>query len=103
MLMNSLRRRPHCIGGRSAPAGQTDYAGLPPCYTFVGDGEPFYDETLDYVRNLRAAGVEAKVDVYHTDVHAFDMLYPDEAMSRQAADRFNQHFAYAMEHYDLSR
>ncbi len=30
----------------AAPAWQTDYSNLPPCYTFVGDGEPFFCETV---------------------------------------------------------
>ena len=47
----------------AAPARREDYSGLPPCYTFVGDSEPFYDETLSYVRHLQEAGVEAEVDV----------------------------------------
>ena len=79
----------------AAPAQQTDYAGLPPCYTFVGSGEPFYRETLDYVSALRAAGVEAEADVYPSDVHAFDMLRPDEELSREAIRRFNEHFEKA--------
>lgn len=83
----------------AAPAGQTDYSGLPPCYTFVGDGEPFYDETLAYVKNLRASGIEAEVDIYHTDMHAFDMLKPDDKISLEAAEKFNCRFEYALEHY----
>lgn len=82
----------------AAPVWQEDYAGLPPCYTFVGDGEPFYCETLRYAENLKKAGVEAEVDVYHTDMHAFDMLRDDE-LSREAIDRFENRFAYALEHY----
>ncbi len=82
----------------AAPAWQEDYSGLPPCYTFVGDGEPFYCETLRYVENLKKAGVEAEADVYHTDMHAFDMLRDDD-LSREAIDRFERHFAYALEHY----
>ena len=84
----------------AAPAGQTEYSGLPPCYTFVGDGEPFYSETLEYVKNLQDAGVEAKVDVYHTDVHAFDMLRTD-ALSAEAIAEFERHFEYALDHYCL--
>ncbi|MBQ8161540.1 MAG: alpha/beta hydrolase fold domain-containing protein [Clostridia bacterium] len=80
----------------AAPAWQTDYRGLPPCYTFVGDGEPFYQETLSYVENLRLAGVLAEVDVYHTNVHAFDMLRDDD-LSREAIRTFNRHFEEAME------
>lgn len=83
----------------AAPARQTNYKGLPPAYTFVGNGEPFYSETCTYIENLRKAGVEAELDVYPSDMHAFDMMAPDEPLSKQAAERFNQHFAYAMEHY----
>lgn len=80
----------------AAPALQTDYSGLPPCYTFVGEGEPFCRETLDYVSALKAAGVNAEVDVYPTNVHAFDMLRPDDALSRKAVLRFNEQFKKAL-------
>ena len=81
----------------AAPAQQTDYRNLPPCYTFVGDGEPFYAETLAYAENLRKAGVKAEVDVYPTNVHAFDMMRPEEEISKQAIQTFEEHFAEAME------
>ena len=80
----------------AAPSHRTDHSGLPPCYTFVGDGEPFYRETLDYVSALRAAGVDAEADVYPTDFHAFDMLKPDEELSKEAIRRFNMHFEKAV-------
>lgn len=83
----------------ASPAWQTDYSGLPPCYTFVADEEPFYCETLQYVENLKAAGVEAEVDVYHMDSHAFDMLRPEEEESRRAIRKFEEKFEYALEHY----
>ena len=72
----------------AAPARQTDFQGLPPCYTFVGDGEPFRDEALGYVQALREAGIEAECDVYHTDIHAFDMLCPELEISQRARERF---------------
>lgn len=80
----------------AAPIHQTDYHGLPPCYTFVGEGEPFYAETLQYVESLRAASVPAEVDVYPTDMHAFDMLRPRDAVSREAIQNFEQHFEQAL-------
>jgi acetyl esterase/lipase len=83
----------------AAAARQTDYRNLPPAYTFVGDGEPFYQETLTYIENLKNAGVEASADVYHTDVHAFDILMPEKEISVKAAEKFNEKFAYAMKHY----
>ncbi len=84
----------------AAPAGQTDWRGLPPCYTFVGEGEPFRAETLQYVENLRSAGVPAEADVYPTGIHAFDMLYPEQEVSRQAIAGFHRHFEDAMKQLD---
>lgn len=83
----------------AAPARQTDYSELPPAYTFVGNGEPFYAEACTYIENLRKAGVEAEIDIYNSDMHAFDMLKPDLEISKDAAMKFNKHFEYAMEHY----
>ena len=83
----------------AAAARQKDYSNLPPAYTFVGDGEPFYQETLDFIKNLNDAGVEASVDVYHTDMHAFDMMDQKLDISIKATKKFNEKFAYAKEHY----
>ena len=83
----------------AAASWQTDYSGLPPCYTFVGDGEPFYGETLKYTADLKSAGVEAVLDVYHSNMHAFDMLKPDEEPGITAIERFEDRFQYALEHY----
>ena len=80
----------------AAPARQRDWRGLPPAYTFVCQGEPFYRETLDYVENLKAAGVEAEADVYHTDAHAFDMLWPEREPAPEAIRRFHEKFERAM-------
>lgn len=83
----------------AAPARQTDYTNLPPAYTFVGDGEPFYCETLEYIDNLKKAGVPAEVDVYHSEFHSFDMLTPWKDISKDAKHKFNEHFVYAQQHY----
>ena len=83
----------------AAPARQTDYTGLPPAYTFVCTAEPFYCETLQFIDALKAAGVEAQVDVYDGMYHAFDMSEPDHPVSREAIKRFNEMFTYAKEHY----
>lgn len=83
----------------AAPARAQDVSGLPPAYTFVGDGEPFYVETLHYIEALKSAGIPADVDVYNTDIHAFDMMRPELEISKAAAEKFNRAFAYAREHY----
>lgn len=83
----------------AVPARRTDYSGLPPAYTFVGDSEAFYCETLSYVQALEDAGVSAKVDVYHTGFHAFDMLLPFRKLSREAIKRFEEEYLRAAEIY----
>ena len=83
----------------AAPSRQTDYTGLPPAYTFVGDIEPFYCETLSYIDDLNKAGIEAHVDVYPNCFHAFDMLMPFRKVSKQAAAEFERRYLYAVEHY----
>ena len=79
----------------AAPARQTDYTGLPPAYTFVGEREPFYCETLTYIENLKRAGVPAHVDVYPTSFHAFDMLTPFRPLSRRAIEAFERQYLQA--------
>ena len=58
----------------ASPARCNNYEGMPPCYTFVCDGEPFYAETIKYVDDLNKAGVKAELDVYNGDMHGFDLL-----------------------------
>ena len=87
------------IPAYASPARQTDYSNLPPAYTFVGDREPFYCETLTYIENLKKTGVPAHVDVYPTGFHAFDMLLPFRRISRQAITEFEKQYLYAAEHY----
>lgn len=83
----------------ASPARQTDYSSLPPAYTFVGTAEPFYAETVAFIRNLQSAGVPAEHDTYPEMYHAFDMLAHELEVSRTAIARFEAHFAYAMTHY----
>lgn len=83
----------------ASPAKQTDYSSLPPAYTFVGNREPFFCETLTYIENLRKAGVPGHVDVYPTGFHAFDMLLPFRRISRQTIAAFEKQYQYAAEHY----
>ena len=82
----------------AAPARCADYHGLPPCYTFVGDIEPFYCETVDYVRHLQEAGIRAEVDVYPGWFHAYDLFFPAKKSVREAVARFESQVQYAIEH-----
>ena len=83
----------------AAPARQKEYSNSPPAYTFVGDGEPFYSETVEYIDKLNEAGIYAKIDIYQTNMHAFDMMRPKLPISEKARMKFNNQFEYACEHF----
>ena len=62
------------ISKYASPSKEIDYSNLPPCHTYVLDGEPFYQETIDYINHLKEANVNCKLDIYHGNVHGFDMI-----------------------------
>jgi len=70
----------------------SDFAGLQTCYTFVSKGEPFCEETLTYVKNLTSVGVQASVDIYPGNTHAFDMLFPWLKKSRMAKKKLFDYY-----------
>ncbi len=82
-----------------APARETDYSGLPPVITFVGNIEPFRDETVAYARALQKAGVPVHFKIYEGCYHAFDMMAPLSAEAKAASAFFRQSVQYAKKHY----
>lgn len=83
----------------AAPARATDYQGLPPTYTFVGTIEPFYYETMLYVKHLRDAGVKAEIDIYDGAFHAFDQFAGKTQIAQTATAKWQQALKYASKHY----
>ena len=83
----------------AAPARAKDYSNLPPTASFVGDLEPFRDEVIQYVENLRKAGVPVDFEKYNGCYHAFEHMCPKAAVSKKAIDFFMNSFKYAAEHY----
>lgn len=83
----------------AAPSRAADLRGIPPTYTFVGDIEPFYDETRKYVEDLQKAGVAAEIEVYPGCFHAFDNLCKDTQIGQKANQSYLDKFKYAAEHY----
>lgn len=83
----------------AAPSRATDYRGLPPTCTFVGDLEPFRDETVDYVERLRAAGVPVAFELYKGAYHGFDGIVPKAAVSQRANAFMMEWFGKAVREY----
>lgn len=72
------------IPAYAAPARAADYAHLPPTITFVGDMEPFRDETLAYVDNLKKAEIPVTFKLFTGCFHGFDAVVPEAEISRSA-------------------
>ncbi len=72
------------IPAYAAAARATDYSKLPPTITFVGDLEPFKDETLAYVQQLQQAHVPVEFQLFKGCFHAFEMVAPKAKISQSA-------------------
>ncbi|MGM0900694.1 MAG: alpha/beta hydrolase fold domain-containing protein [Bacillota bacterium] len=72
----------------AAAARATDYRNLPPTITFVGDIEPFRDETIQYVTNLKEAGIPVDFELYKGCYHGFDIISPTAEISKKATSFF---------------
>jgi acetyl esterase/lipase len=83
----------------AAPARAEDYRNLPPTATFVGELEPFRDETIQYVENLRKAGIPVEFEIFKGCYHAFEQMCPKADVSKRAIAFIINSFKYALEHY----
>ncbi|NUU79300.1 alpha/beta hydrolase [Paenibacillus xylanilyticus] len=83
----------------AAAARASDYSNLPPTVTFVGDIEPFRDETIQYVDRLRKAGVSVEFEIYKGCYHGFDIINPNAEVSKKATAFYINAFKYAVDHY----
>jgi len=81
----------------AAAARNKDYRNFPPTITFVGDLEPFKDETIAYVKALEKEGVEVKFRLFKGCYHGFDAYVPKSQIAKDAV-RFT-YDSYA-EYYD---
>jgi acetyl esterase/lipase len=81
----------------AAPARNTDYKNFPPTITFVGELEPFRDETIAYVEALKKEGIPVIFKFYKGCFHGFDAF---GAKSRIAEDAINYTYESYAKYYD---
>jgi acetyl esterase/lipase len=67
----------------AAASRATALSGLAPAYIAVGDLDLFVQEDVEYARKLIEAGVPTELHVYPGGCHAFDMMLPEAAISKQ--------------------
>lgn len=84
LYLKDLHDQDLAIPAYAAAARADDYAGLPPTITFVGDLEPFLEETVQYVEHLKNAGVPTTFKIYPGCFHGFDVVAPKAGVSQDA-------------------
>ncbi|MEB4212238.1 alpha/beta hydrolase [Mycobacterium sp. 94-17] len=67
----------------AAPARRNDLSGLPPAWIGVGSLDLFCQESLDYARRLREAGVPVHEEIVLGAFHAFDQIAEKAQISAQ--------------------
>ncbi len=90
---------PSKVSKYAAALVEDDFSDLPPTYSFVGDQDPFYEDTLEYVNKLSRDGNLVNLDVYEGAYHAFDITCSFCDISIEAWDKLMDEYNYASEHY----
>lgn len=75
------------------------YSNLPPTFSFVGELEPFHDETVKYIKNLRESGVKTHFNIYSGCYHGFDTVCKKSSTGMSAMKEMLRVFEYATQNY----
>lgn len=86
LYLKRLTNNNDSIPTYAAPAREVDYSDLPPTITFFGDSEPFRDEDLHYMENLKEAGVPVTYKMFKGAFHGFEMARPEARISKDAIE-----------------
>lgn len=68
----------------ASPALNEDYKDFPPTISFVGDLEPFYDETVSYIEGLKKANIPVRFKIYKDAYHGFEVGSPKSKIGIEA-------------------
>lgn len=75
-----LRNIKGTVPAYASPALNEDYQGFPPTISFVGDLDPFYDESIAYMQALKKAGVPVKFQTFKGAYHSFEIGSPKSTL-----------------------
>lgn len=75
--LSDLRKQGLAISPYAAPVMNKDHTNTPPTITMVGDIDPFYDETMNYVNALKKQKIPVAFKTYEGAFHSFDSFPSD--------------------------
>lgn len=79
----------------ASPSKEEDYSSLPPMTTFIGDIEPFYEETLEYIKKMEKENIRVSYKIYSGCYHAFDVICPRSKKAKDARSFMEDELRYA--------
>lgn len=68
----------------AAAARVDELIGLPPVCTYVGRDDPFYEETIAFVKKLKESGIDVAFRIFPGRFRVFDWLVPASRALKQA-------------------
>lgn len=86
LYLKNLKDHKQDIPSYAAAARNDDYENFPPTITFVGELEPFKDETIAYVDALEKAGIAVTFKLYKGCFHGFDLVAVKSSIAKDAID-----------------
>ena len=87
------------IPAYASPSRLTNYKNLPPSFTFVGSIDPFCDETIAYMEQLKLAGVPVNYKIFEGCFHGFDMIVSNSTPAKEAKKLLLENLSYAIDNY----
>ena len=79
----------------AVPALENDFKGFPSTVTYIGTIEPFYDETMNFVKKLEKQSVEVSYKVFQGAFHAFDIVCAKSKSAKEAREFLGKAFENA--------
>ncbi|MFV0379917.1 MAG: alpha/beta hydrolase [Anaerorhabdus sp.] len=87
------------VSAYASPSRLKNYHNLPPCFTYIGDIDPFYNETIDYVDNLKKANINAECLILNGCFHAFEIIKPNSKVAIKSKKMLLEALKYAQNNY----
>lgn len=91
-----LRNTPQ-IDELASPSLAEDLTNLPPATTFIGDLDPFRDETSEFFKRLKLLGIQTEIKIFERAFHAFEIVNPRAKVSRKAIGFLKKAFNKAVD------
>jgi acetyl esterase/lipase len=91
------------IPSYASPALNTDYSGFPPTISFVGELEPFRDEVIQYMENIKEYDIPTKFQIFPKAYHGFESVVPEANISKKAQKFLINSYAEFYDKYCLHK